>query len=253
MIFKVQGSHQHLDYILAAVAVWHLTNKFQHHNISIFSEFIHQQSNRLHKSLEGHNSLSNILIFKLAHPWNSFSTVPCYLFNFHDFLLKLFRTSDLHSRMFETWMLVAVLDCYSHDFSLQTNMHCLDDLTRNGQCKSPVVVCHLPTQYLFTMTATSFYYIHISAANHFLKPSRFLEYNFNVICIPHNILITQYSIQQTAQSIINHDLSLKFLCHRAKLVAHNETYSSCEDHYYTGQHVALILSNHQMQILPEIL
>ena len=129
-------------------------------------------------------------------------------------------------------------------FSLWTNMHCLDDLTRNGQCKSPAVVCHVPRECLFTMTATSFYYAHISAANHFLKPSSFLEYKFNVIYIPCNILIIQYSIQQTAQSIINNDLSLKFLCHRAKLVTHNKTNSSCEDHYYTGQHVALILFNH---------
>jgi len=152
-------------------------------------------------------------------------------------------------------MLTALLDCYSHDFSLWTNMHCLlvDDLARNGQCKSPVVVCHLSREYLFTMTASSFYYIHISAANHFLKPSRFLEYKLHVIYIPRNILISQYSIQQMAQSIKNNDLSLKFLLHRAKLVAYNKIHNSCEDHYYTGQHVALILFNHQMQILPEIL
>ena len=115
-------------------------------------------------------------------------------------------------------MLTALLDCYSHDFSLRTNMHCLDDFTRNGQCKSPVVVCHLSREYLFTMTTTSFYYTHISAANHFLKPSSFVEYKFNVICIPCNILVTQYSIQQNAQSIINNDMSLKFLRHTAKLV-----------------------------------
>lgn len=127
-------------------------------------------------------------------------------------------------------MLTALLDCYSRDFGLQTNVHCLDDLTRNGQCKSPVVVCHLPTEYLFTTTATSFHYIHISAANHFLKPSRFLEYKFNVIYTPCKILIIQYSIQQTAQSIINIDLSLKFLCHRAKLITYNKIYISCEDH-----------------------
>jgi len=41
MIFKVQGSHQHLDYTLSALTVWHLTNKFQHHNISVFSEFVY--------------------------------------------------------------------------------------------------------------------------------------------------------------------------------------------------------------------
>jgi hypothetical protein len=47
--------------------------------------------------------------------------------------------------------------------------------------------------------------------------------------------------------------ALKFLLHRVKLVTYNKTYNSCEDHYYTGQHVALIVFNHQMQILPEIL
>ena len=63
----------------------------------------------------------------------------------------------------------------------------------------------------------------------------------------------QYSIQQSAQSIINNDLPLKFLLHRAKLVTNKKMYNSCEDHYYTGQHLALIMFNHQMQILPEIL
>lgn len=71
-----------------------------------------------------------------------------------------------------------------------------------------------------------------------------MEYKFNVIHIPCNRLIIQHLIQKTAQSTINNHFSLMFLRHRAKSVTYDNAYNSCEDH--TGQHMALILFNHQM-------
>jgi len=79
--------------------------------------------------------LSNTLIFKIAHPWHSFSNF------FAIYLVRITLFYFLHKqsafKIFEAWYQQHRYSYYNCD------INCLDDPTRTGQSKSPIAVYFL--------------------------------------------------------------------------------------------------------------